>query len=284
MRVFDNTGSPRPNALVTMSLLSPPSSISLTGAVTAVTDVTGVATFATLAVSGPANAIRLHAEATFAGGSASGTSEPFNVGSSNNVTFLQQPTTTAVATQIAPTVRVRVADNSDGVLPGVLVTMSLVNAPPGVVLSGTTSAVADVSGIASFASLAVNASATGLRLRADATLPGFTATGISDPFDVGATAATVTITNNSFIYDGLPKAVTVTTNPPGLSVTVTYNGGTTLPAAIGSYYTLAKVTAPGFSGSASVNVTIANTLTAGGPGGGPYGPRSCSPGSIRERH
>ena len=147
------------------------------------------------------------------------------------------------------------------------------------VLSGTSTAVADVSGIATFANLVVNAPAAGLRLRAQATFPGGAETGTSDPFDVGApTPATVTITNYSAIYDGLPKPVTVTTDPPDLSVSVTYNGSATAPSAISASIVLATVTSPGYTGSRSVIQTIASTLSAGGPGGNPYGPLSCTPG------
>ena len=52
-------------------------------------------------------------------------------------------------------------------------------------LSGTVNAVANVSGVATFANLVVNAPAAGLRLRAQATFPGGNETGTSDPFDVG---------------------------------------------------------------------------------------------------
>ncbi len=54
----------------------------------------------------------------------------------------------------------------------------------GVLLSGTTTAVADVDGIATFTTLSVNIAATGLRLRATATSPGAVAAGTSAPFDV----------------------------------------------------------------------------------------------------
>ena len=118
---------------------------------------------------------------------------------------------------IAPPVRVRVLDDTGAVIPGVFVSMSLLSPPEGVMLSGSVNAVADVSGVATFANLRVNAPAAGLRLRAQATFPGGFETGTSDPFDVGGldeTPATVTITNYSAIYDGLPKPVTVTTDPP----------------------------------------------------------------------
>ena len=189
----------------------------------------------------PAAALRLRATATFPGGAAAGTSEPFDVGIAppTNLFFIQQPTTTAVATPIAPPVRVRVLDNTGAVIPGVFVNMTLLNAPEGVVLSGSVNAVANVEGIASFANLAVKRAGGRLRLRAQATFPGGSETGTSEPFDIGVVPAAVTITEHSFIYDGAPKPVAVSTDPPELSVDVTYNGGEVVPAAIGAYLALA---------------------------------------------
>ena len=69
--------------------------------------------------------------------------------------------------------------------------VALLNPPVGVLLSGTLSAPdyrAD--GVATFANLAVNAPATGLRLRATATFPGVFRGGTSEPFDVGIPAPT----------------------------------------------------------------------------------------------
>ncbi len=37
------------------------------------------------------------------------------------------------------------------------------------------------------------------------------------------------------MYDGAPKTVTVTTDPAGLAVTVTYDGSETAPSAAGAY-------------------------------------------------
>ncbi len=101
-----------------------------------------------------------------------------------NLFFLQQPTSTLPGATLAPEVRVRVWDNTGAPLPGVTVSIALDNPPAGVLLSGTTTALADVDGIAEFTTLAVNLPATGLRLRATATSPGAVAGGTSAPFDV----------------------------------------------------------------------------------------------------
>jgi len=94
--------------------------------------------------------------------------------------------------------------------------------------------------------------------------------------------ATVVLTNLTRIYDGTPKAVTVTTAPPGLIVTVTYTGigattygpSTSAPSGLGTYTAFATVTDPGYSGSGSATetLTIANpapAITSVTPASGP---------------
>ncbi len=211
------------------------------------------------------------------------TEPPVVTTTGTNLFFLQQPTAAAVDAVIAPAVRVRVWDNTGAPLSGVSVEVSLQNPPAGAVLSGATTAVSDASGVATFATLSVNQPAIDLRLRAAAAVPGVVAAGVSAPFDidtgdVDAVLAAVSIFNYSAIYDGLPKAVMVTTDPSDLAVTVTYNGSETLPAAIGANLVVATVIEPGYTGSASAVQTIASTMSVGGSGGAPYGPLSCGPG------
>jgi hypothetical protein len=57
-------------------------------------------------------------------------------------------------------------------------------------------------------------------------------------------------------YTGDPLDVTVVTDPPGLTVEVTYVGSTTLPTDVGSYAVEATVTEPGYFGSASDTFVI----------------------------
>ncbi len=207
------------------------------------------------------------------------TEPPVVTPTGTNLFFLQQPTNVAPGVVIAPPVRVRVWSNNGAPLPGVNIAIALDTPPPGVVLSGTTSATTDVNGIATFATLSVNQAATGLRLRAQGTSPGVSVSGTSAPFTVGsATLAFVSISDYASIFDGTPKPVTVNTDPSGLAVNVTYDGAATVPSAIGAYLVSATVTTPGFTGGASAVKTIASTLSGGGSGGAPYGPRSCGPG------
>ena len=72
--------------------------------------------------------------------------------------------------------------------------------------------------------------------------------------------ATVILGDLTQAYDGTPKSVTVTTNPAGLTVNVTYNGSATPPTLPGSYTVVATITDPNHSGTASATLTI--TITA----------------------
>ena len=63
--------------------------------------------------------------------------------------------------------------------------------------------------------------------------------------------AGILLNNLVQIFDGNPKPVTASTTPGGLPVTITYNGSTNAPSAIGSYSVNAVVNDPGFTGSAA---------------------------------
>ncbi|MEO0056077.1 MAG: hypothetical protein RLZZ50_2024, partial [Verrucomicrobiota bacterium] len=75
-------------------------------------------------------------------------------------------------------------------------------------------------------------------------------------FDGILVSATVTLSGLVAGYDGLPKPVSVSTQPAGLSVQVTYDGSSSPPAARGSYAVVATVTDTGFTGSASGTLVI----------------------------
>lgn len=65
------------------------------------------------------------------------------------------------------------------------------------------------------------------------------------------TAAIVSVNSLTAIYDGTAKQVGVTTIPPGLAYTVTYNGSTTPPTAAGTYTVNVSVNQPGYAGTAN---------------------------------
>jgi Pectinesterase/MBG domain/Immunoglobulin domain len=68
--------------------------------------------------------------------------------------------------------------------------------------------------------------------------------------------AGVNLSNLSQNYTGSPIVPTVTTNPAGLSVEVTYNGSTTPPTAIGSYNVTATVQDATYQGTATGTLVI----------------------------
>ena len=76
--------------------------------------------------------------------------------------------------------------------------------------------------------------------------------------------ATVTLGDLARNFDGSPKAVTVTTDPVGLAVTLTYNDSSAAPSAVGSYAVVATVSDGNYSGTASATLDIisANPIIA----------------------
>jgi hypothetical protein len=71
---------------------------------------------------------------------------------------------------------------------------------------------------------------------------------------------TITLGNLFQTYDGTPKSVSATTTPPGLGVSLTYNGQTNSPAGLGIYQIVATVTDPNYSGSVTGTLIVARTL------------------------
>ncbi|HET6631115.1 MAG TPA: MBG domain-containing protein [Rhodanobacteraceae bacterium] len=74
--------------------------------------------------------------------------------------------------------------------------------------------------------------------------------------------ATVALGGLSATYDGNPHAATATTDPDELSTTITYDGSTDAPSAVGSYAVVATVTNPNYRGSASGTLVISPAPTA----------------------
>ena len=79
---------------------------------------------------------------------------------------------------------------------------------------------------------------------------------VNGTLTVTAFSATASISNNTAVYDGAVHPVTVTTNPPGLSNAVTYNGSSTVPTAAGTYTVNVNITDSNYGGSASGTLTI----------------------------
>jgi len=74
---------------------------------------------------------------------------------------------------------------------------------------------------------------------------------------VGKAAATVTLASLEQTYDGAARAATATTEPEGLAVTFTYDGGATAPVGAGSYAVVATVDDANHQGSAAGTLTVA---------------------------
>jgi hypothetical protein len=63
-------------------------------------------------------------------------------------------------------------------------------------------------------------------------------------------------------FDGAGKPVTVTTVPPGLTVSITYNNSSIVPVNAGTYTVSATVTQAGYTGTATGTLTIGKAPVA----------------------
>ncbi|WP_341403182.1 MBG domain-containing protein [Luteolibacter soli] len=79
--------------------------------------------------------------------------------------------------------------------------------------------------------------------------------------DAPVVPVTVQLSGLNSVYDGSTKAASVTTDPSGVTVVVTYDGSATLPLNAGSYAVVATVTTPGFVGSANGTLVVASAFT-----------------------
>ncbi len=69
--------------------------------------------------------------------------------------------------------------------------------------------------------------------------------------------ATITFSNLSQTYNGVGHPVSVITSPPGLPVSITYNGGLSAPTNAGSYQVSVTINDANYYGSATGTLTIA---------------------------
>ncbi|MHC1705642.1 MAG: YDG domain-containing protein [Tenuifilaceae bacterium] len=68
--------------------------------------------------------------------------------------------------------------------------------------------------------------------------------------------AGVTLSNTSKVYNGSAQSVTVTTNPVGLTVDVTYDGSASVPKIVGDYAVVATINETAYVGSATGTFSI----------------------------
>ncbi len=83
-------------------------------------------------------------------------------------------------------------------------------------------------------------------------------TAATQGFSIVIAKATAGLVLNGLLqtYDGSPKAVSATTTPSGLTVSITYNGSSTAPTNHGSYVIAASINDANYSGTASGTLTI----------------------------
>jgi len=77
--------------------------------------------------------------------------------------------------------------------------------------------------------------------------PNYAATPATALLVITPLAATLSLSDLNQTYDGTPRAVTVTTDPAGLNVAVTYNGDATVPTEVGSYTVVATLADTNYS-------------------------------------
>ena len=79
---------------------------------------------------------------------------------------------------------------------------------------------------------------------------------------VAKACANVCLDSLAQTYDGLPKPVTANTVPPGLPVSITYNGSPTPPLTVGCYAVVGTVTDSNYSGAATNTLVVAKAAAS----------------------
>ncbi|HYC70709.1 MAG TPA: ExeM/NucH family extracellular endonuclease [Opitutaceae bacterium] len=79
------------------------------------------------------------------------------------------------------------------------------------------------------------------------------------PLTVAPASAAVSLSQLYAVYDGEPHAALASTNPAGLPVVLTYNGGSSVPVNPGVYEVVATINHPDYTGTATDSLVIAIT-------------------------
>jgi hypothetical protein len=77
-----------------------------------------------------------------------------------------------------------------------------------------------------------------------------------DTLVIGKATVLVTLADLAATYDGTAKTASVTTDPPGLDVSLTYDGSSAAPTNAGSYAVAASVNDPNYEGSSTGTLVI----------------------------
>jgi autotransporter-associated beta strand protein len=83
-----------------------------------------------------------------------------------------------------------------------------------------------------------------------------------DDYNAATAYVAITLGDLNATYDGTPKPVSVTTQPPGNATVVTYNGSTTAPTNAGTYTVVATLDSPTSTSSATGTLVIAKAEAA----------------------
>ena len=82
------------------------------------------------------------------------------------------------------------------------------------------------------------------------------ATDVPQTLVVGKASASVSLAGLTQTYNGSPRAVTATTNPTGLTVTITYDGTPTPPINVGTYAVVATINDANYAGSSTGSLVV----------------------------
>ena len=204
---------------VTLTIGTNPGGGTLAGG-SQVTVVAGVATFSGLSINKTGTGYTLSASSTPA--FTTPTSSAFNItpGAPAKLTFIQNPTTTAAGSAIAPPVTVAVEDANGNIETGdggTTVSLAIGTNPAGGTLSGG-SAVTVIAGIATFSGISINIAGG-----------GYTLTASSNPAYGSATSSTFNVTPgaaNSLVFvQGPSTTVAGSTITPAVTVAVEDSSG-----------------------------------------------------------
>ncbi len=132
------------------------------------------------------------------------------------------------------------------------------------------SAILNASGIATFSTNALAADLSPYTIHA--VYVGEADFGASDDSivqTVNKATATITLGNLTQTYNGLPLFATATTNPPNLTVDLTYDGSSVAPTNAGSYSVVGSINHPNYTGAANgifviEKATSTTTVLGGG--------------------
>jgi hypothetical protein len=80
--------------------------------------------------------------------------------------------------------------------------------------------------------------------------------------NIDRAAANITLGNLAQTYDGAGKTASTLTTPPGLAVSITYDGTSSAPAAVGTYAVEAVIDDPNYQGAASGSLVVGKATAA----------------------